>query len=92
MAFYDLENCTECGKSWKGKPIPEESRHLFGGSSHFSLVIALSSFSEDHCYAYQCPFCGTTWDRDTRQVISHPKLVDMEGWSDPWEGEYDRDK
>jgi len=73
--FDQLQHCPECGSLWHDKPIPEESRHLFGGDEWFSRVIALSSWREDRCYAFQCPDCGTTWDRDTGAIIDHFKMT-----------------
>jgi hypothetical protein len=74
MRFYEIKHCSECGSLWHDTPIPEESRHLFGGSKWFSRVILLSSWETDKGYAYQCPDCGTTWDRDTGAIIDHPKV------------------
>jgi len=75
--FSDIKNCPECGSLWHDQPIPEKSRHLFGGSEWFSRVIYLSSWREDRGYAWQCPDCGTTWDRGTGAIIDHYK-VDMQ--------------
>jgi predicted RNA-binding Zn-ribbon protein involved in translation (DUF1610 family) len=74
MRFYEIKHCPKCGSLWHDTPIPEESRHLFGGSKWFSRVILLSSWETDKGYAYQCPDCGTTWDRDTGAIIDHPKV------------------
>jgi hypothetical protein len=69
MDFSLLETCPACNSSWKDKPIPEESRWMFGKSKWFSRVIAISSLQQDRCIAYQCPDCNTCWDRDTGQVV-----------------------
>jgi len=69
MNFSSIETCPACGASWKDKPIPEKSRHLFGNHEWFSRVIAISSWQQDRCIAYQCPDCHTCWDRDTGHVI-----------------------
>jgi predicted RNA-binding Zn-ribbon protein involved in translation (DUF1610 family) len=74
--FSDIKNCPECGSLWHDKPIPKESQHHFGGSKWFSRVIYLSSWREDRGYAWQCPDCGTTWDRSSGAIIDHYK-VDM---------------
>ena len=67
--FQDLKNCPECGSLWHDKPIPEKSRHLFGGAEWFSRVIGISSLELDRTIAYRCPDCSTTWDRDTGAMI-----------------------
>jgi len=50
MRFYEIKHCPECGSLWHDTPIPEESRHLFGGSKWFSRVILLSSWETDKGY------------------------------------------
>lgn len=76
MRFDELKHCPECGSLWHQTPIPEEQQELFGGSKWFSRVILLSSWETDRGFAYQCPDCGTTWDRGTGAIMDFPK-VDM---------------
>jgi ssDNA-binding Zn-finger/Zn-ribbon topoisomerase 1 len=63
--FTRLESCPKCEKSWQGKPIPQESRELYGGAEWFSKVIGISSRQQDRIVAWQCPECHACWDRDT---------------------------
>ena len=74
MRFDELKHCPECGSLWHDKSIPEDQRHLFGGSEWFSRVILLSSWETDRGFAYQCPDCGTTWDRGTGAIMDFPKV------------------
>jgi hypothetical protein len=69
ISLVSLKHCPECGSLWHDKPIPEKSRWLFGNSEWFSRVIAISSWQQDRCIAYQCPDCHTCWDRDTGAII-----------------------
>ena len=78
MDFSSIETCPACGASWKDKPIPEKSRHLFGNSEWFSRVIAISSWQQDRCIAYQCPDCHTCWDRDTHAIVDSYDLSPVE--------------
>jgi len=73
-SFSDIAHCPACGTLWHEQPIPQESRHLFGDSQFFSRVIAISSWREDRCIAYQCPDCHTCWDRDTHEIIDYYDL------------------
>jgi hypothetical protein len=73
-SFCDISHCPECGTLWHNKPIPEESRWLFGNSEWFSKVIAISSLQQDRCIAYQFPDCNTCWDRDTGAIIDSYNL------------------
>ena len=73
--FTKMEACPVCKESWQGEPIPQESidNGFYDASSKFfSKVIALSSREEDRVFAYCCPFCNITWDRDTNQRIPSP--------------------
>jgi ssDNA-binding Zn-finger/Zn-ribbon topoisomerase 1 len=63
--FTRLEACPKCEASWQGKPIPKESRSLFGNNEWFSRVIGISSMQQDRTIAWQCPDCHACWDRDT---------------------------
>jgi hypothetical protein len=75
--FTKMENCPVCKVSWQGEPIPQESidKGFYDASSKFfSKVIGLYSREEDRTFAYCCPSCNITWDRDTNQRIpSLPK-------------------
>ena len=50
--------CPHCGSNLIGKPIPEASRHLFGGAKHFLRVIGIEERNDDFISAYRCPDCG----------------------------------
>jgi hypothetical protein len=41
-------------------------------SKFFSKVMSLYSREEDRTFAYCCPSCNITWDRDTNQRIPSP--------------------
>ena len=75
--FTKMENCPVCTVSWQGEPIPQESidNGFYDASSKFfSKVMSLYSREEDRTFAYCCPSCNITWDRDTNQRIpSLPK-------------------
>jgi transposase-like protein len=77
--FTKMENCPVCKVSWQGEPIPQESidNGFYDASSKFfSKVIGLYSREEDRTFAYRCPSCNITWDRDTNQRI--PSLPNYE--------------
>jgi predicted nucleic acid-binding Zn ribbon protein len=69
--FSDIKNCPECGSLWHDQPIPEKSRHLFGGAEWFSRVIGVYSSKLDRTIAYKCPDCSTTWNRDTGAIFDY---------------------
>lgn len=64
-----LDACPSCGEDWLGPDIPEASRHLYGGKTHFSKVIGVYDTSRDRTAAWRCPACGQEWDRNA--VASH---------------------
>ena len=53
----DADNCPNCGTSLLDKPIPEESRHMYGGKTHFRRVIGIYSREQDRTVAWRCPDC-----------------------------------
>lgn len=72
--FTLLESCPKCEANWRGEPIPEKSRYLFGDARWFSRVIGISSLQQDRTIAWQCPDCDACWDRDTGKPRSSFKL------------------
>jgi len=66
--FTLLESCPKCEANWQDKPIPKESQWLFGNSKWFSRVIGIYSRNQDRTIAWQCPDCGTCWDRATGKL------------------------
>lgn len=61
------ERCPRCEKSFQGDPIPEEHRENFGGATHFSTVIAQSSWENDRVENWCCPFCCHVWPAGVTQ-------------------------
>ena len=61
----DTERCPACLMSWRGNPIPEESRHLYSeGKAHFSKLIGVELPNVfDGVHHWQCPYCNTTFPR-----------------------------
>ena len=73
--YTKMEACPVCKVSWRGEPIPQESidNGFYDASSKFfSKVMSLYSREEDRTFAYCCPSCSITWDRDTNQRIPSP--------------------
>lgn len=61
--------CPECGALWRGAPIPEESRELFGGSTHFSRLIGVEyQAMYDGVWEWLCPECGKTWPSEVQRL------------------------
>lgn len=60
----DEEKCKVNGCDLKGIPIPEKDRHLFGGKTHFSQMIAISDRKKDRVTEYLCPKCMARWPRE----------------------------
>ena len=57
--------CPACGSDWQGEAIPEESRHHYGGATHFRRAIWINYPSEGGRQggnAIQCPDCGSRWE------------------------------
>lgn len=65
-AVSDLDACPECGTSWLAEPIPEASRHHYGGRTHFRRLIGIYDPRRDRTVAWRCPDCGTEWDRNAK--------------------------
>lgn len=59
------DNCPSCNSSWIDKEIPEESRHFFGGATHFKREIGIYDMSRDMTVRWKCPDCGMEFDRFT---------------------------
>lgn len=62
MTLYTDENCPKCQADLQGDEIPEESRHLYGGT-HFRRVIGISSRELDRVIAWRCPDCDYEEER-----------------------------
>ena len=71
----NLECCPKCESSWVGAPIPEQYQEHHGDSKWYSRVIGLYDRDLDRTFAWQCPDCGTCWDRDTGHRIEGFKVV-----------------
>src|SRR5688572_19903865 len=50
------DKCPHCGANLVGDEIPENRRHMFGGSTHYSRVMAIDD--RDRTTHYECPDCG----------------------------------
>lgn len=58
--------CPECRADWRGAPIPEASRHLYGSNDgFFSRLIGVELPNYDGVSRWHCPDCATEWDRWT---------------------------
>ncbi|MED1674219.1 hypothetical protein P4U77_11900 [Pallidibacillus thermolactis subsp. kokeshiiformis] len=58
------EYCPYCGSDLQGPPIPLENRHNYGGATHFSRKIGISSRELDRVIKWQCPNCDKEWKRE----------------------------
>jgi len=62
--------CPECGKSWDGGDIPEKSRKHYAKPYKWSKLVGIEVRGEEDVISYwQCPFCKTTWDRWTGEIV-----------------------
>ena len=43
------DTCPECGVSWQGEEIPAESRHHYGGKTHFRRVLGVE-YAHPHLF------------------------------------------
>jgi rubredoxin len=64
MVGPDTDKCPECGASWEGKEIPEESRHLYAGKPFFSRLVGIYSLYHDRIVNWQCPDCKKEFPRE----------------------------
>ena len=69
---FEHGNCPACGVSWQGAAIPEDVRHWYGTSTHFSRVIGMEygldvpqEYWYDGISEYVCPDCGARFGRWT---------------------------
>lgn len=70
MRLGTADNCPACSESLIGPPIPEESRDLYGRSTHFRRVIGIEHRGRyDGVSEWECPYCGYAEDRFTGQEI-----------------------
>jgi rubredoxin len=64
-AIAHYETCPECGISFKGAEIPEDSREHFGGATHFlDHKIGIYDRSRDRTTHWRCTACAYTWERE----------------------------
>ncbi len=70
-------NCSECGASWRGEPIPEDARRAgyYGppetASTHYSRVIGIEIQGKyDGISFWRCPDCGAEWNRWTEELVT----------------------
>lgn len=62
--------CPVCKSDLTGKEIPEESRELYGGETHFSRTIGIEIQGVyDGVVLWECPDCEARWHRFTGQII-----------------------
>lgn len=84
---YDHYKCPECGVSWVGDEIPEESRNLYGGSTHFKMNVigmeyghdAPPGYQYDGVSEWQCTACRTRWGRWTLKKLAPGELEERYG-------------
>lgn len=61
---YVRSSCPHCQTSLVGEPIPPESRHLYGGDTHFDRTIGVEVRGVyDGILFWTCPDCAGTWHR-----------------------------
>ena len=73
------EICPNCNKTFQGELIPEEQRGWFGGKSHFSTVVGLTSIYEDRVFKWLCRNCNHQWDRRdtmTKKSVNYREVKD----------------
>lgn len=63
MSAETPTECPECKADFKGPPIPEDQRHLFGKYENFSRVINVYDQRLDRGVAWRCPDCGHAWQK-----------------------------
>lgn len=56
-------HCPNCGCGFKGDPISQEERELFGNATHFSRLIAIYDQDSDRTVSWLCPECKYEWPR-----------------------------
>lgn len=58
------EYCPFCHADLQGEPIPKEQQQKhYGGATHFSRKIGITSIELDRIIKWQCPDCGQEWER-----------------------------
>lgn len=64
MPLLKYEQCPMCSASFKGKEIPEKSRHLYGDATHYSNIIGMEIRGVyDGVLFWQCHNCGARFHR-----------------------------
>lgn len=58
------EYCPYCGADLQGDPIPKEQQQHYGGATHFTRKIGISSMELDRVIKWQCPDCKGEWERE----------------------------
>lgn len=58
------DNCPLCDTDLRGEPIPEKSRHNYGGKTHFKreILIQIQGVYDGGLF-YMCPDCGGYFHR-----------------------------
>jgi len=73
-------HCPKCKTSLQGDPIPEKSRDIFGGETHFGRVIGMNVLGVwDGVAFWRCPDCGYQWHRFTPDDLRHVRLEALRG-------------
>jgi hypothetical protein len=74
----DPDRCPylDCDADLRGEPIPEESRHLYGGATHFKreLVCEVRGVYDGGLY-YICRDCGRPYHRWPVGSFQHQAAV-----------------
>ena len=65
----DIDQCPICTVSWVGEEIPEKSRYLYNGKTHFKREIGIYDLEKDMTVKWRCPDCGSTFDRFTLELV-----------------------
>jgi predicted RNA-binding Zn-ribbon protein involved in translation (DUF1610 family) len=74
MSLHDATSCPDCGASWLAGEIPADSRHHYGGKTHFRRVIAIeydysNPMRYDGVSEWRCPDCGARFGRWTERRL-----------------------
>lgn len=72
--------CPACGASWKGDPIPEDSRQHYGNATHWSRGIGIELRNVyDGVVVWKCPDCKSLFHRFTGEPVTDLGKVTREG-------------
>lgn len=77
MRVQRPDSCPVCGATWLDGEIPPESRHHYGGATHFRRTISIYDSIMDMGILYACPDCESIFERSTHTLVPGAKLKDF---------------